>query len=57
MDEQGKVAGVRKVRASGLERWDALTGNAVLGFEYKPFVVDGKPMPVCSVIVFIYDQR
>lgn len=56
IDGAGNVAGVRKIRGSVLERYDAQLGNAILGWKYKPFLVDGKPMPVCSGVTFIYQQ-
>jgi hypothetical protein len=48
---------VRKVHGSPLPRYDAQIGHAILAWRYEPFVIDGKALPVCKGVHFIYTQR
>ena len=56
VDEHGDVAGIRTTRTSGLGRYEARIANAVLGWKFEPLIVEGKAVPACTALKFIYSQ-
>jgi len=55
-DSAGRVTTGYLARSSGLPRYDARLVTAVKQWQFEPFISDGKPLPVCSTVVFIYRQ-
>lgn len=57
LDVSGKVSGVTFLKRSGLPDYDAKLQATILNtWRYRPFVVDGKAVPVCTSVTFIYRQ-
>lgn len=52
----GKVSGVSMLKSSGFLAYDIELMNAIGGWRYRPFTIDGKPAPVCSIVQFMYRQ-
>jgi TonB family protein len=57
VDPAGKVSKVRLVRSSGYPGYDEKIVAEMKSWEYQPVEVDGKAVPVCSVVTFIYSQQ
>jgi len=45
------------LKSSGFPAYDARLVDEVRRWRYTPFVIDGRPTPVCSVVQFVYNQR
>lgn len=57
LDPQGNVASVSKLKSSGFPDYDAKITSQMQQWRYRPYQVDGKPVPVCTAVTFIYTQR
>lgn len=57
IDREGKVSQVRVLKASGYPGYDRKIETEMRAWEYKPFLVDGKPTSVCTAVTFIYKQQ
>jgi hypothetical protein len=57
LDEQGSVADVLPVRSTGYASYDRAIISQIHAWQYSPFVVDGKSVPVCTSVTFIYTQH
>ena len=57
IDREGKVSQVRILKASGYPGYDRKIETELRAWEYKPFLVDGKPTWVCTAVTFIYKQQ
>jgi hypothetical protein len=56
VDPAGKVTKVKPLERTGLASYDRKLEAALSGWAYRPFVSDGKPIEVCSSVVFVYQQ-
>jgi hypothetical protein len=56
IDETGRVSRVTLIRSSGLPGYDRKLVNEAKAWAFKPFLDEGKPIPVCSSTHFIYTQ-
>lgn len=54
---RGTVDVVIVQRPTGVPRYDGQVGAGIRGWRYAPFLVDGRPAPVCTHITMIYSQR
>jgi hypothetical protein len=57
VDETGKVGDVAMLRSTGAPSYDGEILREIAQWEYEPFVDDGKPVPVCTAVTFIYSQH
>lgn len=55
LDASGSVASTRIIKSSGYAAYDDALASGMAGWRYKPYSVDGRGMPVCSVVTFVYD--
>lgn len=53
----GDVDVATVLKSSGFPAYDARLVDEVRRWRYTPFVIDGRPTPVCSVVQFVYNQR
>jgi hypothetical protein len=53
----GNVASSRQLKSSGYPAYDSVLTNAIAGWHYNPYTVDGRGIPVCSVVTFIYAMK
>ncbi len=53
----GKVASVDRIKTTRLPAYDAKIMRQMRSWKYRPYEVDGKPVPVCTVVSFVYSQR
>ena len=57
VDERGDVTTARQLVFTGFPRYDTKLARAVLGWKYRPYVVEGKAIPACAAITFVYFSR
>lgn len=56
IDSRGAPTSVSKLKRTGFEAYDRDIDAGMKTWRYKPYVVNGKPVPVCTAITFIYAQ-
>lgn len=54
VDRHGEVSRVQVVKSTRFEAYDQTIVGGMHGWTYRPFLVDGKPTPVCSMVTYIY---
>ena len=54
VDDSGAVASTRLLRSTNYRDYDAKLEREIKAWRYRPFVVDGKPTPVCTAVTFVY---
>ncbi len=52
----GSVSSLKVLKSSGYPNYDRKIQSKMREWKYKPFVVNGKPVPVCTSVTFIYRQ-
>jgi TonB family protein len=57
LDTTGQVESVMPLRSTGLASYDRDILRAMQQWRYSPYMIDGKPVPVCTSVTFIYTQR
>jgi protein TonB len=57
VDVDGSVFKVTPLKSSGYGAYDARLVAEIKNWKYRPFVVDGKAVPVCTAATFIYSQH
>lgn len=57
LDATGHVQDVRIIQPTGVPPYDARILEGVRQWEYEPYLDEGKAIPVCSAVKFIYSQR
>jgi hypothetical protein len=54
----GVVTSVTMVKSTGFPAYDAKINNTIHSeWRYRPYNVNGKPVPVCTAVTFIYTQH
>jgi protein TonB len=58
LDVGGKITSVTQLKSTGFPAYD----NKILGkmrgdWKYKPYAVNGRAVPVCTAVTFIYSQK
>ena len=54
ISEQGAVSSAKQLSSTRYADFDARLRDAMLRWRYRPYTVDGRPIPVCGVVTFIY---
>ncbi|MBZ0231380.1 MAG: energy transducer TonB, partial [Deltaproteobacteria bacterium] len=58
VDAKGVVASTRVLKSSGFPAYDTKLATTIAKtWRYKPYLVNGTPTAICSVVTFIYQQR
>jgi hypothetical protein len=57
IDEQGKVGNLAMLRSTGAPTYDGEIMREMAHWEYAPYIDEGKAVPVCTAVTFIYSQR
>jgi hypothetical protein len=57
VDETGHYERGVLLKSTGVPRYDAKIARTMMKWVYRPFVVDGVAIPVCTAVTFIYSQR
>jgi protein TonB len=53
----GSISLVAVHKSTGYATYDDALVSAARRWTYKPYTADGKPMPVCSVVTFLYQMQ
>jgi hypothetical protein len=56
IDTQGEIANVSMLKTTGVFGYDRRIERTIYSWRYRPFLIDGHPAPVCTVVTFIYSQ-
>lgn len=54
VDTSGAIASIDRLKSTGFAAYDQLIEQKIHDWRYKPFLIDGKPAPVCTAVTFIY---
>ena len=55
---EGKVASVTRLKSSGFPAYDQKIIDTIQReWRYTPYALNGKPVPVCTAVTFIYSQQ
>jgi hypothetical protein len=57
IDDAGNIAQIRMLKSTGLPAYDAKLQREMAKWRYKPYLVNGNAVPVCTAITFIYSQH
>jgi hypothetical protein len=57
LDETGHYERGVLLKSTGVPGYDAKIAKTMMSWVYRPYVVDGVAIPVCSAVTFIYTQR
>jgi periplasmic protein TonB len=57
IDAGGGVTTLSLMQSSGFADYDKKIAREMRQWRYRPFMVDGKAVPVCTVVTFIYSQH
>jgi hypothetical protein len=57
LDEHGAPESILPIRSTGFADYDRELLAGMHEWRYEPYVLDGVPTPVCTGVVFIYNQR
>ena len=53
----GAVDGVTVLKSSGFAAYDEKLKREIRRWRYNPFMINGQPAPVCSIVQFMYRQK
>lgn len=54
LDAQGVVASLARLKSSGFPSYDRAIEHSMRDWRYKPYLVNGHAVPVCTSVTFIY---
>jgi protein TonB len=55
---EGNVASVVQLKSTGFAAYDSKIQSTIRSdWRYRPFMMNGKPTPVCTAVTFIYSQH
>jgi hypothetical protein len=58
VNAEGAIATVSQLKSSGFPAYDEKIQNTIRReWRYRPYLVNGKPTPVCTAFRFIYSQK
>jgi protein TonB len=58
LSAEGNVTAVSQLKSTGFPTYDAKIISTIRSaWRYRPFMVNGKAVPVCSAVTFIYSQK
>ena len=56
LTEGGRVKSVSMIKRSGFPSWDRAITSKMKAWKYKPYRVNGKAIPVCTSVTFVYNN-
>ncbi len=56
LDDAGSITQTQLIKSSGYTAWDDALIAAMQAWRHRPFVVNGKPVPVCTAVTFVYKR-
>ncbi len=56
LDVTGNVTQIRLLKSTGVPGYDAKLAREMAKWRYRPYMLDGRAVPVCTAITFVYSQ-
>ena len=56
VSEAGLVSSVKALKTTGYPDYDAKLEAAIRKWRFRPYMINGKAVPVCTAVTFIYKQ-
>jgi protein TonB len=53
----GNIASINQLKSTGFGAYDAKIQAEMRAWRYRPYMVNGKAVPVCTAVTFIYTQN
>lgn len=53
----GQVSQIKKLKSTGFAPYDTKIEREMRGWRYRPYMVNGRAVPVCTAVTFIYQQK
>ena len=53
----GNIASISQLKGTGFGAYDQKIQSEMRAWRYKPYMVNGKAVPVCTAVTFIYSQK
>lgn len=53
----GAISSINQLKSTGFAAYDAKIQGEMRNWRYKPYLVNGKAVPVCTAVTFIYSQK
>jgi hypothetical protein len=57
IDTSGVPSSVKQLKSTGFAAYDTKIITKMKAWRYKPYTVDGKTVPVCTAVTFVYTQK
>lgn len=57
VSSRGSVDNIRMLKRTGFQAYDEVLAREIREWKYKPYLVDGRPSPMCTVTVIIYRMK
>jgi hypothetical protein len=54
VDVHGAISSVSLIKSTRFDRYDQTILRGIRDWKYRPFLVDGKPAPVCTEVTYLY---
>jgi len=54
---EGIIAKVERLKSTGFPLYDLKIMQEMKSWRYRPYQLDGKPVPVCTAVTFVYSQK
>jgi hypothetical protein len=54
LDETGEISTIANLKSAGFSNYDRKVERELGKWRYRPYLVDGKAMPVCTELTFIH---
>jgi hypothetical protein len=53
----GNVSTISQLKSTGFGAYDAKIQAEMRNWRYRPYMVNGRAVPVCTAVTFIYSQK
>jgi hypothetical protein len=57
LDGNGNVSSTKQLKSSGYAAYDAVLAAGIAKWQYRPYTLEGRGIPVCSVVTFFYAMK
>jgi len=57
LNADGEIATINQLKSTGFSAYDSKIQREMRTWRYRPYMVNGKAVPVCTAVTFIYSQK
>lgn len=57
LDASGDVTSVTQLKSTGFNAYDAKINSTMRDWRYRPYLTNGRAVPVCTAVTFIYTEK